>query len=460
MHKRSAFIFRRDLRTFDNTGLIRALERSHEVICCFIFDPRQNSAQPYFSTPGFQFLIESLEELASELDSIGARLHFFQGKAEEVMTRLIRELKVDAVFFNRDYSRFSRQRDQAIYELAKGLDVAVHQFADSLLNEPEHALKSDNTPYTVFTPFYKRCLQIKIAPIRALPEGKFYSNPIEFSDPSLLTKALPQRNPNYALKGGRRYAQIILSKLKKHADYKLKRDFPAIAGTTRLSAHNKFGTVSIREVAEAISKHCGVQHELLRQLYWRDFFTHIAFHFPHVFDGAFHRVYDRLEWRDNPKLFNAWCTGHTGFPIVDAGMRELNQSGYMHNRIRMVVASFLTKDLHINWRQGEQYFANHLSDYDPCVNNGSWQWAASTGCDAQPYFRIFNPWLQQAKFDPECEYIKRWLPELSALTPKQIHSLHKDGSLRPRNYPAAIVDHQESKEIAEDMFINARSTKV
>ena len=452
MYQRSAFIFRRDLRLHDNTGLIHALERSQQLLCCFIFDPRQIASNPYFSTNGFQFMLESLEELAHELRSIGAQLYFFHGPAEQICERLIRELRIDAIFFNRDYTHFSRSRDQAIFEMAKNLGTAVHQIADCLLNEPEAALKSDGKPYTIFTPYYKRCIQIELRKIKTLPSGHFVTDAVDFSDQTLPQNFLSQRSNSHAQVGGRNNGLKLLRDLETHVNYKQTRDFPALQGTSRLSAHNKFGTLSIREVAHAISKNCGQQHELLRQLYWRDFFTHIAFHFPHVFEGAFHKIYDRIEWSEDQGDFENWCNGQTGFPIVDAGMRELNQSGFMHNRVRMIVASFLTKDLHISWRQGERYFANKLCDYDPCVNNGSWQWAASTGCDAQPYFRIFNPWLQQEKFDTNCEYIKKWVPQLRSLTAKQIHALHKDTAVRPINYPAAIVDHQESKIIATEML--------
>jgi deoxyribodipyrimidine photo-lyase len=219
-----------------------------------------------------------------------------------------------------------------------------------------------------------------------------------------------------------------------------------------MAPHNKFGTISVREVYHSIADKLGAEHSLIREVYWRDFFTHIAWHFPHVFGHAFHRVYDKLEWNESQEDFDQWCSGNTGFPIVDAGMRELVSTGFMHNRVRMIAASFLVKDLHISWQKGEEFFARHLTDFDPCVNNGSWQWSASTGCDAQPYFRIFNPWLQQKRFDPECEYIKRWIPELSGLSPKRIHSIYEEDLFRPAGYPAPMLDHAHEKIIAEEMF--------
>ncbi len=222
--------------------------------------------------------------------------------------------------------------------------------------------------------------------------------------------------------------------------------------TSRLSAHLKFGTCSVREVYYAIVQQLSPEHPLLRQLYWRDFFTHIAFHYPHVFGKAFHPQYDNLVWDNNRGHFQRWAEGTTGFPIVDAGMRELNATGFMHNRVRMIVASFLTKDLHISWRWGERYFAQHLVDYDPAVNNGNWQWAASTGCDAQPYFRIFNPWLQQQKFDPDCQYIYRWIPELNGIPATIIHKWYSKHVDAP--YPAPMLDHARESQIAKERYKN------
>jgi deoxyribodipyrimidine photo-lyase len=240
------------------------------------------------------------------------------------------------------------------------------------------------------------------------------------------------------------------------SDYEVQRDYPAQDFTSHLSAHNKFGTVSIREVYHRIRKLFGASHTLISELYWRDFFTHIVYHFPHVMGGAFHEKYNGLKWANREDFFKAWCEGRTGFPIVDAGMRELNTTGHMHNRVRMVVSSFLVKDLHIDWRWGERYFAQQLTDYDPAVNNGNWQWAASTGCDAQPYFRIFNPWKQQQRYDLDCEYIKKWIPALRSLPPKDIHDLEKQRERKPGSYPEPIVNHRIASAAAESMFASLR----
>jgi deoxyribodipyrimidine photo-lyase len=255
------------------------------------------------------------------------------------------------------------------------------------------------------------------------------------------------------IEGGRTQALKQLATIHRCIDYTKTRDFPALQSTSHFSAHLKFGTLSVREVFSGIAQVLELDHPLLRQLYWRDFMTHIAYHFPHVFGHAFIEKFDRLPWENNRDYFDAWTQGRTGFPIVDAGMRELNETGFMHNRVRMIVASFLTKDLRISWRWGERYFAQHLIDYDPCLNNGNWQWAASTGCDAQPYFRIFNPWLQQQKFDANGEYIYRWVPELRGVPLKTIHQWDKKHA--GNFYPAPIVDHSKESQITKAFFKNA-----
>jgi deoxyribodipyrimidine photo-lyase len=263
-----------------------------------------------------------------------------------------------------------------------------------------------------------------------------------------------QKNKNIYVHGGRLNALKLLKqagdKQKQYAD---NRDFPH-KETTKMSAHNKFGTCSIREIYYLFVSSFGVGSTLVKQLFWRDFFTLIANYFPHVFGQAFHEKYNRIAWSDNERSFQRWCQGETGFPIVDAGMRQLNLTGYMHNRVRMIVASFLTKDLHIDWRWGEKYFAQKLVDYDPCVNNGSWQWSASTGCDAQPYFRVFNPWLQQKKFDFDAIYIKTWVNELRDFQPKIIHELYKPNQIISKKYIHPMVDHDNVSKYAKKLFLN------
>ena len=460
------FLFRRDLRLVDNTGLRQALEQAERVLPLFILDPRQASTDnPYLAINGLRFMFNSLSELDQELGKAGGRLYLLEGKAEEVIDRLLGGKSgpgVDAVFFNRDYTPFSRKRDQALTRVCEKHNVAPHWSGDALLNEPETTLKSDGTPYTVFTPFFRRASQIAVPVPRALPRTgpkRWFQEPLKGArhpadSANFFAKFTADNRTQLFREGGRKEARAILKRIADHKAYSERRDIPSEPGTTGLSAHMKFGTLSAREFYHAAREALGPEHALIRQLYWRDFFTQIAFYFPHVFGKAFRPVYDAVPWKRDKKTFAAWCQGRTGFPIVDAGMSELTATGYMHNRVRMITASFLTKDLHLDWRWGEKFFARHLLDYDPAVNNGSWQWAASTGCDAQPYFRVFNPWLQQKKFDPDCVYIKRWIPELGQLEPKAIHKLNENPLFRPADYPAPIVEHSVVAPAAKAMFKN------
>jgi deoxyribodipyrimidine photo-lyase len=358
---------------------------------------------------------------------------------------LVEQQQIQAVFINRDYTPFSRRRDQELAGVCKQLGVDLHIHPDSLINEPEQAVKYDKTPYKIFTAFYNNARQFPVALPKAIVKPVFLSVDSGFT--------LDQLDLGFAeptIRGGRSQALKILEHLGDCVDYQNNRDFPALDATSKLSAHLKFGTCSVREVYYAITEQLGSEHPLLRQLYWRDFFTHIAFHFQQVFGRAFLDKFAGLRWDNNLDYFKAWCEGKTGFPIVDAGMRELNATGFMHNRVRMIVASFLVKDLRVDWGWGERYFAQHLVDYDPCVNNGNWQWAASTGCDAQPYFRIFNPWLQQLKFDQDCQYIFRWLPELQCFPPKTIHQWDKKHSACC--YPAPIINHSRESQLTKVWF--------
>lgn len=445
-------IFRRDLRLYDNTSLIDALRLSEAVIPCFIFDKRQIEANHYKSDNCIQFMVRSLEELDKELNKKNAKLYFFYGIAEEIIAKLLTQLHIKAVFINRDYTPFSRERDGKIEKICRKLNIDFKVYADALLNEPEEIFKSNFQPYTVFTHFLKKARQLSVRELQKKSYENYYRNPIALEDRQVLKKLLQKNNSNIFVKGGRVEALSLLKKIKDLNDYQEIRNFPLIDGTTHLSAHNKFGTLSIREFYHAIVNNFGKEHILINELYWRDFFTHIVFHYPYVFGEPFHSKYKKLHWSHKENHFRAWCDGQTGFPIVDAGMRQLNITGYMHNRVRMIVASFLTKDLHIDWRWGEKYFAQKLVDYDPAVNNGNWQWAASTGCDAQPYFRIFNPWLQQQKFDPDCLYIKRWIPALTSLPAKIIHNLNKMKDAVLPNYPLPIIDHAIESQKAKTLY--------
>jgi deoxyribodipyrimidine photo-lyase len=448
----SLFIFRRDLRLHDNTALLEALRVSMQVIPCFIFDPRQIEPHPYQSKPGLQFMLQSIDDLQQQLQEVGGKLALYHALPEQVVKRLHEQQQIQAVFITRDYTPFSRRRDDELAAVCKQLGIALHTLPGILLNEPEQVVKNNKTPYQVFTAFYNHARQIPVALPQALVKWNFLAAASEFT-PDQWVSPLAES----VIKGGRNRALAILDRIGDYADYRNTRDFPALDATSKLSAHLKFGTCSVREVFYAIIEQLGSEHPLIRQLYWRDFFTHIAYHFPQVFGRAFVEKFDNLQWDNNPDYFQAWCDGKTGFPIVDAGMRELKATGYLHNRVRMITASFLVKDLHIDWRWGERYFARQLVDYDPCVNNGNWQWAASTGCDAQPYFRIFNPWLQQLKFDQDCRYIYRWLPELQAFPPRTIHQWDKRHGIC--NYPAPVVDHARESQLTKTRFKEAAGTK-
>jgi deoxyribodipyrimidine photo-lyase len=445
------FLFRRDLRLEDNTALLFALKNSKKVIAAFIFTPEQVENNPYKSSRSLQFMIESLEDLTKEIESKGGKLYLFFGKPEEVVSQCIQDLNVNSIMVNCDYTPYSIQRDQKIASLCKKRNISFHSFHDALLHPPEETVKSDGTPYTVFTPFYRNAVRIKIALPLKNPHTNYYSEPISFSiDHSFYKKILPQRFNQQ--KGGRTEGLKILKNLSAFSNYEHFRDFPAEDKTTHFSPHLKFTTCSPREIYYSMQKELGADCALIRSLYWRDFFSSISFYFPNVFKGAFKSQFNNINWSRDTKQFLLWCEGKTGFPIVDAGMRELNQTGFMHNRVRMIAASFLVKDLHIDWRWGEKYFAQTLIDYDPAINNGNWQWVASTGCDAQPYFRIFNPWNQQMKFDPDCLYIKHWVPELASISPKTIHSWHLQKDPCLFSYPSPIVDHAKESKICLEEY--------
>lgn len=445
---KSLFIFRRDLRLYDNSGLNASLQQSEQVLACFIFDPRQIEPHPYQSQPGLQFMLEALQDLQQQLRTRQCQLGLYQGQAEQLISRLQREQAFEAIFVNRDYTPFSRRRDADLLAFCRKQGLVFYSCADALLNEPEHGLKSDGSAYQVFTAFYNRA---RLHPV-ALPQGLADGQLLDGEQESDLISRLQAAHGN-TLPGGRQAALRKLGELSACRDYSQQRDYPALPATSDLSAYLKFGCCSVREAYYAVVEKLGTEHPLLRQLYWRDFFTQIAFHFPRVFGHAFHQRFDNIVWRNDREEFQAWTEGRTGFPIVDAGMRQLNRTGAMHNRVRMIVASFLVKDLHIDWRWGERYFAQHLLDYDPCLNNGNWQWAASTGCDAQPYFRIFNPWLQQKKFDPDCVYIKHWLPELNGYAPTLIHNGFKQPLAGA--YPPPMVEHGLRSQRAKLLFQQA-----
>lgn len=452
MADRGIFIFRRDLRLQDNTGLNRALRECEQVAAVFVLDPRQIEAHPYFSAPGLRFMLESLEDLERALARAGGRLYVAQGDPTHVIPSLIRALKASVVHANRDYTPFATERDQDLGAACRRVGANLYLSADLLLNEPEDVSTVSGGPYKVFTPFRNAVRD------RPVPEPELRSRGgfVTWNLPGASHVPGPSPAPPGAPSGGRTRAFSLIKRIDGLGDYATGRDLLAEDATTRLSPHLKFGTVSIREVWHRILAALGSGTPLLDQLLWRDFFHHVGWNFPHVFGQPFHPVYRNLEWTESPSRLARWTAGRTGVPIVDAGMRELGATGHMHNRARMITASFLCKDLHLDWREGERVFAQHLVDYDPCVNNGSWQWAASTGCDAQPWSRIFNPWRQQARFDPAGEYVRRWVPELSGVSGERILRIEAEGPPKGSGYPPPMVDHAAEAAVAKARYAAVR----
>ena len=437
----SLFVFRRDLRITDNTGLMQALRNSEQVVVMFVLDAyllsRWHEARYRLS-----FLCAALLQLQEQLAELGGTLLIRQGEPIELIPAAAREFGATHVYMNRDYGRYARRRDREIYERCQSENVQVTFHADQLLQEPEHVLKGDGTPYQVFTPFYRAAARLPVREPASCPTSGISLLGCTIETRELVNTlgspaSLDEMDPAKQIGSLNNYAET--------------RDFPGVPGTSRIASLLRFGLVSPREVYRWAGQ-LEEPEAFRRQLYWRDFYHHIGWHFPHVYRGNFRSRYDGLTWLDAPEHFQAWVEGRTGFPIVDAGMRELKATGYMHNRVRMVVASFLTKNLQINWRRGEAHFARYLIDFDPAVNNGNWQWSASTGCDAQPYFRIFNPWRQQKRFDPECTYIRDWVPELRELDAKTIHGLEKN----PSAYMPPVVDLKISAAASIDRFNEVR----
>lgn len=440
-YQNSLFIFRRDLRLDDNTGLIAALNQSKKVHPIFIYDPRQvGKHNTYKSSNALQFMLESLHELKKAIKKRRGTLQEFYGVAETVVADIITENKIDAVFFNNDYTPFARKRDQLIEQACLKNKIACHRFDDALLHAPNTISNKMGTPYLIFTPFFKHARTLVVQAPHAVHAKNFAVKKLQ-SRYKKLPKIVVNKNSMIAVHGGPTYAKKILDNLEPFNNYAKTRNLPALNGTTKLSASNKFGTISIRTVYHTLRAELGA-NDLITQLFWRDFFTHVAYHFPGVFKQAFKEKFRTIPWRTNKKDFKRWCSGTTSFPLVDAGMRELNTTGFMHNRVRMVAASFLVKDLRINWQWGERYFAQKLVDYDPAINNGNWQWIASCGADAQPPFRILNPWIQQKRFDYDCVYIKQWVPELRDIAARDIQRWQTSYQKHKTAYPAPMLDHR------------------
>jgi deoxyribodipyrimidine photo-lyase len=421
IEKISIFWFRRDLRLNDNAALYHALKSSYAVLPVFIFDTDILDGLEEKADKRLAFIRDALIGIQEKLERKGSALHVLHGKPLDCFKELVDTYNIDSVFTNNDYEPYAKERDNKVAAYLKSEGISFHSYKDQVIFEQDEVVKDNGEPYTVYTPYSKKWkTKLNNFYLEAYPAEKYFSNLLQCS---------PKHIPSLESIGFKEVAYDVTTPWldkSKLDHYKEQRDIPYLDSTTHLSVHLRFGTVSIRELATIAKKE---NEDFLNELIWREFFQMILWHFPNVINSSFKEEYDRIKWRNNEKEFELWCKGQTGFPIVDAGMRELNETGYMHNRVRMIVASFLTKDLLIDWRWGEAYFAKKLLDYDLAANNGNWQWAAGCGCDAAPYFRVFNPQLQTEKFDPELKYIRRWVPEYDTL-----------------QYSQPIVNHAAAKE--------------
>ena len=422
--KYTIFWFRRDLRLEDNVGLLVALETGKPVIPLFIFDSDILDNLPE-NDARVNFIYDTLSEINEKLKGYGSSLLVKHGKQVDVWKHLISDYDIDKVYTNKDYEPYARKRDGAVRDLLQEKGTTFERFKDQVIFEERDVLKNDGKPYTVFTPYKNKWLEhfegIDASPKQLPGNPTFIQQAFNF--PSLKQIGFEESKI--------KVRPYDLSELDEYAE---KRNLPADDATSYLSPHLRFGTVSVRQIIKKLKPSQGV---FLSELIWREFFMQILYHFPKVVENNFHAKYDGIKWRNDKNEFDKWCQGKTGYPMVDAGMRQLNATGYMHNRVRMVVASFLCKHLLIDWRWGEAYFAEKLLDYDLSANNGNWQWAAGTGCDAAPYFRVFNPSEQLKKFDKDLKYTKKWVPELEK-----------------SNYPTPMVDHKMARERALEAYKN------
>ncbi len=417
------FWFRRDLRLEDNHGLYQALKNNHAVLPIFIFDTNILEKLAEQADRRVQFIYEQIQLLKSTLENLGSTLLVCYGRPVEVYQQLAGTLHLKAVYTNHDYEPYARHRDQAVAACLAAHQIAFYSFKDQVIFEKDEVMKEDGTPYTVFTPYMKKWKTLfSPAMAQAFNSSTLLTHCCQTSPLYLFALQDMGFQPQHHNFPGK---EIDLARIKK---YDQQRDIPSILGTSRLSIHFRFGTISIRTATRIALEYNAVW---LNELIWRNFYMMILWHFPHVVTRSFKPIYDEVEWENNQTHFQAWCAGQTGYPIVDAGMRELNATGYMHNRLRMITASFLTKHLLIDWRWGEAYFAEKLLDFELSSNNGGWQWAAGSGCDAAPYFRIFNPHLQTQKFDSAFKYVQQWAPEFESTT-----------------YPPPIVTHSTARERA------------
>ncbi len=421
--------FRRDLRIEDNHALYEASLLGLPILPIFIFDPNILEKLPSKKDGRVEFIHQALQNLNDFFKTRGTSIQIFHQKPIEAFEYLFNKYQIQSIYCNHDYEKYAIERDQSIHDLAQLNGISFNSFKDQVIFEKNEVLSGQNTPYTVFTPYARKWKETLVNnPIKFFPSEQnqnYYQASFKF--PSLQDIGFEKSGLAFPLKDP-------AIELIKH--YGQNRDFPALNATSRLSVHLRFGTISIRKLAHFASKYSEVY---LNELIWRDFYFNILYHFPQISVGkSFKASYDRIEWLNNEADFEAWKNGKTGYPIVDAGMRELNSTGFMHNRVRMIVASFLVKHLVIDWRWGEAYFAEKLLDFDFSANNGGWQWASGSGCDAAPYFRVFNPTLQMQKFDSKAEYIKKWVPELNKL-----------------DYPNPIVNHEFARKRILDVYAKA-----
>ncbi|MFA8433268.1 MAG: deoxyribodipyrimidine photo-lyase [Marinifilaceae bacterium] len=420
--KLSVFWFRRDLRLLDNTALHHALSSNLPVLPLFIFDENILDELPKEDSR-VSFIYNTLRSLNKQLSSFNTSLLCLKGDPVKVWKNLLSHYDVARVFINKDYEPYALQRDESVKSLLNQYGIPLHSFKDHVIFEENEIVKQDGSPYTIFTPYKKKWLQAypsnSFAPLNEAKFNQFHT----FTSPMPTLKELGFQSSSIKVR------DYDLSHLQQ---YDSKRDYPAEDVTSYLSPHLRFGTVSIRKIIEDLQPE---QEVFLSELIWREFFMQILFHFPQVVNQNFKPKYNGIQWRNNEQEFEKWCQGKTGYPLVDAGMRQLNTTGYMHNRVRMVTASFLCKHLLIDWRWGEAYFAKKLLDYELSSNNGNWQWAAGTGCDAAPYFRVFNPTEQLRKFDRSMQYTRKWVPEFD--TP---------------DYPSPIVEHKFARTRALESY--------
>ncbi|WP_428328750.1 cryptochrome/photolyase family protein [Mucilaginibacter sp.] len=429
----SVFWFRRDLRLDDNAGLYHALKSEYPVLPIFIFDKEILDKLADKDDARVTFIYQTIEHIDKELHTHGSSLQVYYDKPENAWEKLLKEYDVKQVFTNHDYEPYAKTRDEKVGKYLQKQNISLNTYKDQVIFEKDEVIKDDGKPYTVYTPYQRKWYQaLKPFYLKAYPNKKYFKNFFKTNPlpiPSLKQMGFEKSEAEFPKV---HYKELI-------AEYPEKRDFPAIKGTSHIGLHLRFGTVSIRELAATANTFS--QKTWLNELIWREFYMMILHHFPHTATNSFRPEYDRIKWVNNEKEFEAWCKGETGYPLVDAGMRELNATGYMHNRVRMVVASFLSKDLLIDWRWGERYFAAKLLDYEMASNVGGWQWSAGSGTDAAPYFRIFNPDSQLKKFDPEFKYIKKWVPEYADFS----------------KYPKPIVDHAFARDRCLKAFKEALS---